>query len=512
MKKKLGGQRVMYNKEILDKCFDEYLQHPLDDSAIAFLRQHKEKDYFQELLRSALDVALDIIQKTFLKYDIDNIKNSTEVNTYIKMSALIKDQFLSYYVPIAEFFLQNTPQVIFNLKKANKSGFFGNEKNKLTIEEFSNCFVAPFKGGYKGFWEEIYHFIDELFVEQGAKELCHAVSLFYYSDNSFEIRSALEEVIIINPKCVVAKELLALSYYNDQMWGNAVAYFEQLNTPIMFFEDYQYFMMGWCYGKLKEKTNEISAYEKCKEVYGEASYALNYLGYAYYTSKQYNKALACFQECIDHNIDLKYAVNNYAKTLLAMKRFKDAKAFAKNPPVPIHKEILKKINNAESTNKRISADKALEEQIEIKQDNDIQNNIDFGVKKQQFTSEKILEDELMLRMERGLPIFGLNLKLYRRNGIYGRQYILTNKKRLDLLAEDAKGNLYIIELKKDSGYDDAYEQTTEYLNWFDDNWKEPVKNIYGIICLNTPSQELLDKVHGNSRIRVFEYQISYTER
>ena len=31
------------------------------------------------------------------------------------------------------------------------------------------------------------------------------------------------------------------------------------------------------------------------------------------------------------------------------------------------------------------------------------------------------------------------------------------------------------------------------------------------ICLNHPAQELLSKVHADKRIRIFEYQISYTE-
>lgn len=89
---------------------------------------------------------------------------------------------------------------------------------------------------------------------------------------------------------------------------------------------------------------------------------------------------------------------------------------------------------------------------------------------------------------------------------------MSNGRRPDLLAEDSEGNLYVIELKKDSGYDDAYEQTVDYLKWFDENWSDKVKGIYGIICLNNPTKALLDKVHSNNRIRVFEYQISYTER
>ena len=60
--------------------------------------------------------------------------------------------------------------------------------------------------------------------------------------------------------------------------------------------------------------------------------------------------------------------------------------------------------------------------------------------------------------------------------------------------------------------DSSYEQTADCLKQFDENRKDKVKNIYGIICLNTPTQALFDKVHNNNRIRVFEYQVSYTER
>ena len=60
----------------------------------------------------------------------------------------------------------------------------------------------------------------------------------------------------------------------------------------------------------------------------------------------------------------------------------------------------------------------------------------------------------------------MNLKVYKRKGEYGRQYIIPVG-RLDLLCEDTVGNLYVVELKKDCGYDDAYEQTAQYLEWFE---------------------------------------------
>ena len=75
-----------------------------------------------------------------------------------------------------------------------------------------------------------------------------------------------------------------------------------------------------------------------------------------------------------------------------------------------------------------------------------------------------------MKIESGIPVFGLKLKIYKRYGEYGRQYIIPCG-RLDLLCEDTSGNLYIIELKKDSGYDDPYLQTVRYLEWFEKSKK-----------------------------------------
>lgn len=501
----------MYNKDPLNSHLEELSRLPVDDSVINFLRAYQSEKYFSELLKHALDSILEIIQRIYSKYD-DKAINSKEISTYVKAADFIFDDSLAYYSSVAAFFRGNKEKTIQYLKKANEIGFFGNKENPFTIDEFAVCFVAPFKGGFPGFWNEIQNMLPDMHLEKGCEELCKAVSLFYTSDNSLEIRAALEHVLSVAPNNCITKELLALNYYEDSLWGNAVAFFEQIESPILLFDNYMFFLMGWCYGKLHETKNEIKAYEKSADICEEGLYVLNNLGYAYYKARQFTKALDCFQRCLDKGWDVKYAANNYVRTLLAMERFKDAKEFVKSSPVKIYKDVLEKVNNSESTNRRISSDKPLDDQFESEAREIISKKVDLGVKKQQFTSEKILEDEIVLRMEKGLPVFGMNLKIYRRNGIYGRQYILSNGKRLDILAEDADGNLYIIELKKDSGYDDAYKQTTEYLEWFDENWKEKSKNIYSIICLNNPSAELINKVHKNSRMRVFEYQISYTER
>lgn len=139
-----------------------------------------------------------------------------------------------------------------------------------------------------------------------------------------------------------------------------------------------------------------------------------------------------------------------------------------------------------------------------------ERQLEATAKHLQFSKEKLLEEELTARIESGMQVFGKYLKVYKRKGEYGRQYNIPVG-RLDLLCEDANGNLYVVELKKDSGYDDVYEQITQYLAWFEQSEKFKGKKVYGIICLNHPTQELLSKVHADKRIRIFEYQISYIE-
>ena len=385
---------------------------------------------------------------------------------------------------------------------------------KITDIELAVLYMVPFKKAFPGFWDTLYEIIAKEKCDIGVMELCQAVRVFYESDNNDEIRAKLEQVLVLTPNGVIVKEYLASTYFDMGMWGNALALLEQLEDCYVYFLDDIYFMRAWCCGKLGETAHEIEYYEKCYEMDPDGPSTLNNLGYAYYKGKQYNKALEAFRECIDKKIDLKYATNNYVRTLLAMKRFKDAKQFAKNPPAKIAKTFLERIKKASNTNKRIKSDVPLKiaEDTSMTEGETIGSRpIEMDVKKRQFSSEKLLEDELSMRISAGLEVFGKKLKIYRKEGIYGRQFILPNGKRLDLLCEDDKGDLYVIELKKDSGYDDAYVQTADYLDWFEKNWTEH-KKVWGIICLNNPTKELLDKVHTDPRMKVYEYQISYIER
>ena len=175
-----------------------------------------------------------------------------------------------------------------------------------------------------------------------------------------------------------------------------------------------------------------------------------------------------------------------------------------------HRQPSKEVQlEDEVKHQRFSNERSLEGEIKHSQPLN-ERQLEATAKHLQFSKEKLLEEELTARIESGMQVFGKYLKVYKRKGEYGRQYNIPVG-RLDLLCEDANGNLYVVELKKDSGYDDVYEQITQYLAWFEQSEKFKGKKVYGIICLNHPAQELLSKVHADKRIRIFEYQISYTE-
>lgn len=63
----------------------------------------------------------------------------------------------------------------------------------------------------------------------------------------------------------------------------------------------------------------------------------------------------------------------------------------------------------------------------------------------------------------------------------------------------------------DSGYDDAYAQTREYIDWIEEDVAVKGQRVFGIICLNDPTKDLIEKVKADDQMRLFEYSISYSE-
>lgn len=372
-------------------------------------------------------------------------------------------------------------------------------------------FLVPFKNAPDNIWDTITSEVKAIRTVDGVPEFCDLISLYYRSSNNDEVVDALISFMQKYPDYKSPNEMLGYTYYNMSMWNNAIACFEKVEEEYYFFLEDIYWMLAWASGKVKNLTDEEMYYRKSLELAPGIPFTLNNLGYSLYKQKKYREALEVFEKCLQEKKDLACAGNNYVRVLIALGRNADAKKFVKAGDVKVLKNLKDKVAKLDNHNASLKVDAVSEFQDLDEEESTEKVTIDIGVKRQQFSNEKLLEDELTARIESGMPAFGMNLKIYKRKGEYGRQYIIPVG-RLDLLCEDSGGNLYVIELKKDSGYDDAYRQTAEYLDWFEHSEKFKDRKVYGIICLNSPTQQLINKVHADKRIRLFEYQISYTER
>ena len=450
-------------------------EFPLDMSVSQIINKYdsmREDRVKRELRPHYCNWLVTILTKNYVKYDFVN-KEFTDPGILSLLENIEKlSQKEYFYWAFYHFLKKDYDRCKQNIHLLLNS--FDYSEQPFCETDFVDLLIVPFKNAFDGFWAFVASELKLIGVEDGFIDLCNLVDLYYNSENNDEILSAIQTYIQKHPSYHIPNELIGYTYYSMSMWNNAIAYLERISDSNFFFQDEIYWMLAWSYGKVKNLSEEEAYYRKCQELYPEREFLLNNYGYCLLKQKKYAAAREVFEQCIMKKIDLPYAANNFIRVLIATGRY-----------VPVVFDV------PEEDNAEIAAK-------------------DFGVKRHQFSNEKLLEDELTARIEAGMPVFGLNLKIYKRHGEYGRQYIIPVG-RLDLLCEDAQGNLYIIELKKDSGYDDAYKQTADYLDWFESSEQFRGKQIFGIICLNNPTPALIDKVHSDKRMKLFEYQISYTE-
>ena len=448
----------------------------------------------------------------FYKYDFRLPLLDDETKNFLRrqIAKLPKDYDLAAFLAMVN---RNRSKCLEYLKKALLP--LDPDVPPLTENEFNTIVLTHFKNAFPGFYRSVKQFFNDIPAEQVILNLCDVLDDFYATDNPEEMVECLLPFIRNYPESVIGNVLLGYSYYIQKRYGNAIACFEKAelnNSWCMFWDTDLLYFEGVSYYALREFESAIGCYEQALALEPGMPSTLNNLGYTYYRIRKYDRALEIFRQCMDEKRDVKYAVNNYARTLLAMKRIKDAAAFVKTAPLKVSPDIVRRIEKASERgidSSEESHDACADDDTSLAGDESEEQKKIRPRNGEQFSNEKLLEDELEARINSGVPVFGRQLKMYRRPGEYGRQYIIPIG-RLDLLAEDADGNLYIIELKKDAGYDDPYRQISDYLDWFEQNGKVK-KNIYGIICLNAPNAKLLQAVHSDKRVRLFNYSIVYEE-
>ena len=492
----------LYEKEFSSaKSFEE-----ISDRLLAIKSQHTDG------LRCTLcNQLLYYISIGYTRYDKSNEEIENTISLFCNNVSLLPQSFL-YFHAVSAFFKHDNEQCLLLIDKHLQDDAEKHPDQPLDEFFVVDCFFEPFKEAFKGFWTSLGKTIEKYPHHPIIPILCNTIDAYYNCKTDEEALELLLDAQMKCPDSILLKELIGITYYSMKMWQNAVAYFEQVEDNRLFFRnDAFFFMMAWCYGKAKDYKLEEHFYRESLSNNPENVNALNNLGYSFYIQKRYTEAKAIFEECMTLSPEYLYAHNNYVRVLIALGYYKDAKTFVKAGH-KISSDLKRKVEKLENTNTGKARTATKENHFEdVPESSTVQQpQIDLGVRRQQFSSEKLLEDELTARIEAGMEVFGMKLKLFRRKGMYGRQFIIPIG-RLDLLCEDDDGNLFVIELKKDAGYDDAYQQTANYLDWFEQSEYAKGKKVYGIICLNSPTNALVQKVRNDKRMKLFEYAISYTE-
>lgn len=330
------------------------------------------------------DLLLDALISGYYRYSEMDTKQLVDDPLYTKFKKMVygldrSDPYNLLYYAIIDLVSGKKENVLQYLSAYldEKIKSLKTESGIFTAEDFTYILVVPLKEGFPGMWSAIGRMLDRDDVEAGIPEMCAALDHLYYDSKNESIIESLTQVLQCNPKILLAKELLGYTYYNMQMLGNALSYFEQFEdgkpTSRIFLEGTVYFWMAWCYGKKKDCLKEEEYYRKSLEALPVGENTLNNLGYSLYKQRKFKEAQSVFEDCLRQNRDVRYAAN------------------------------------------------------------------------------------------------------------------------------------------KDSGYDDAYAQTREYIDWIEEDVAVKGQRVFGIICLNDPTKDLIEKVKADDQMRLFEYSISYSE-
>ena len=491
--------------EIINSFYDSLPNDITDDEFIKKVESISDIPKRQVIAQYVCDQVIDDFSKWYgWKYP-ENCKLSDDyvIKTILKPCVQYIDKTNRSYYDALILFLDGNISKSFELFKLEIDAYI--KEGNVIDETWFAYNYSIFKGAIPELYDYILGRIKNESYENGLLELIKATKTYFCTTDLAKLEKDVSAALLLVPDSLLAKELISIVWYNNKRWQNTIAVLEEIENCYIISESERYFTLAWCYSKIRRKQDSIEYYQKCLEIEPMKPWARNNLAYELYLAKQYQQAEKEYLYCIDNKIDLKYACSGYVRTLVALGKFDEADSFIKNAPEKIYKNALDILRDAKTGKKKFS------EVSDVLENDDLPEIINNKQRPSyQFSKETILEDELTERLEVGSTVFGVPLKIYKRKGIYGRQWTF-EVGRIDLLAEDDIGNIYVIELKKDSGYDDAYTQTVRYVEWFEKSKYAKGKKVYGIICVNDPPQKLINSVQKDDRIRLFEYRVSYSE-
>ncbi|MEC7784455.1 MAG: endonuclease NucS domain-containing protein [Bacteroidota bacterium] len=205
--------------------------------------------------------------------------------------------------------------------------------------------------------------------------------------------------------------------------------------------------------------------------------------------------------------DFEVFVNNYTTALVNLRKYKEAKELLEesillNPEASLIKRRLQ--NSADQLDRQLTADSILAPILHKKRAYGLKEFL----KSNRFAREEKLEDLIELQIKYGMQVFGKSLEVYQDEYGYGRQYAVPNVNGfIDLLLMDKAADiLYVVELKRNTGGIEVYDQIKRYTEGVRELTDKTVR---GIICLHHPKDALIEKVKEDETISLFTYHFEF---
>lgn len=138
----------------------------------------------------------------------------------------------------------------------------------------------------------------------------------------------------------------------------------------------------------------------------------------------------------------------------------------------------------------------------------LEDDEEGGLEASPGSTQFLLEKDLQSYLAKNLGVIEPGLKLYENEELKVIEADAGNGRRIDILAQDAKGAIVVIELKVSRGYDRVVGQLLRYMNWVRLELAEPGQRVRGIIVCRTMSEDIRLACASIKDVDLFEYKLS----
>ncbi len=269
--------------------------------------------------------------------------------------------------------------------------------------------------------------------------------------------------------------------------------------------------------KLKDLIKGEEYYKECLKITPNLNGLNNNYGYCLFRLKKYKTAEKYLKKATRLENDKETPlwnllrvykrIKDYEKALVILRKLKKTS----KRKITINREIST-LENKVVTIENIDISHEIKDAVIDYKDKKSKNyHISKFKKSKSIGQESMLEELIHNRIKRGEVVFQRKLKIYQDELYYGKQLIMPDVGRLDLLVIDTKTKeLIVVELKKDDSYNDVISQTLKYIKWIKENIGKKYE-VKGLICLHKASVDLLENAKEQN-IEIQEYNFDFTKR